>query len=81
MSNWKQSLDRYLTSEPEDNFTPFCEQVDEAFSDEFYEKNESWISFQDGLCNKWLNKLYKTGDGDAEKAARIIERAYKLYIA
>jgi len=75
MGDWKQSLDRYLTTEPEDNFTPWVEKVVEAFSEEFYEANEDWIEEPDGLCNNWLNQLF--GE-DPEVAARLIEKAFMV---
>jgi len=36
--NWKQSLDKYLTTPPEDD--PFYEDVVEAYTDSFYNKHE-----------------------------------------
>lgn len=36
--DWKVSLDRYLTSEPEDNFTPFVEKVYEFLPDATFEE-------------------------------------------
>lgn len=60
MDNWKISLDRYLTSEPQDDFSPWVELVINNFSDEFYkEAYEDRTDWEDSeLENKWLNKLY-----------------------
>jgi len=41
--NWKNSLDKYLTSEPYDNFDIWAEDVVECFTDQFYWDNEDWI--------------------------------------
>lgn len=38
--DWKVSLDRYLTSEPEDNFTPFVEKVYEFLPDSTFDEME-----------------------------------------
>ena len=98
----KVDLDRYITSEPEDNFTPWVEMVFNEFSDEFYkEAYEDRTDFENSKAeNDWLNKLYDRqeyedyedddggegnvtkifGDITPEKAARIIEPAYKILI-
>ena len=78
--NWKKGLDRYLTTEPNDGFDVWCEDVlGSKISDTFYNENEPWIDKYDGLCNKWLNELFNRGKNTTE-AAKIIERAFKLYI-
>jgi len=59
MNNFKQSLDRYLTSEPEDFYTPYVEAVINAYSDEFFVLIEE-SKFEDSeLENKWLQKLHR----------------------
>ena len=73
----KQSLDHYLTTAPHDDFTNWCEKVDEAFSKEFWEANKDWISDGNGKCNKWLNSLFDSGK-DPQEAAEIIERAHSI---
>ena len=73
--NWKTSLDRYLTTPPDDGFNDWCEDVcGHKITDYFYEKNEPWIEEYGGLCNEWLNKLFNKGK-DSTTAAAIIERA------
>lgn len=60
MNSFQQALDRWITREPEDNFTPWVEQVMNHFTDEFYkEAYEDRDDFEDSdLENKWLNKLF-----------------------
>lgn len=76
--NWKQSLDRYLTTPPDDGFTDYYEAVTEAFTDTFFDANESWILDETEQIDKWLDKLCFSGV-EPEKAAKIIERAFKFY--
>ncbi len=80
MKNWKQALDSYLTTPPDDGFDCWCEAVDNLFSDEFWEQHgEGWLALPDGLYTKWMNKLFKIGK-EPEEAAKIMERAYKIFI-
>ena len=76
--DWKQSLDRYLTTGPQDDFSPFAESLIDSLSQDFYNANEDWIDESDGLFNKWMNKLYNKSI-DYKTAAKIIERAFKTY--
>lgn len=80
MENFKIGLDKYLTTEPVDDFTPYCEEVYDCFSDEFYlevyEKNSKFENSD--LENKWLNKLFNK-EVKPYKASKIIEKAYKSY--
>ena len=77
--SWKTSLDKYLTTPPDDGFDNWAEDVlANKISDAFYKENEKWIEEYSGQCNKWLNELFRR-DADTEKSARIIERAFKLY--
>ena len=81
--NWKNSLDKYLTSEPYDNFDVWAEAIQESFTDQFYNNNEEWVLEYDGQCNKWMNKMfYKNQWSDVQPidVARIIERAHSIYI-
>jgi hypothetical protein len=78
--DWKKSLDRYLTSEPVDTFTPYCEKVLDAVSDDFYNKHYDNSGFENSDTeNRWLNKLFDKGYSP-EEAAKIFERAYMCYI-
>ncbi len=81
--NWKTSLDKYLTSEPCDNFDVWSEAIQESFTDQFFYDNELWILEYDGKCNEWINKMfYKHQWSNIQpiEVARIIERAHKIYI-
>ena len=75
---WKQSLDKYLTSIPDDEFTDWVEQIiGNEITEKFYESNTEWLDEPNGLCNIWLNKLFNKGF-EPKKAAEILERAYNL---
>ena len=54
------SIDRYITSEPEDNYTPWVECVLDALSPEFWnEFYEQRTDFEDGEIElRWLDKLF-----------------------
>lgn len=78
---WKESLDHYLTTEPDNGFDDWCEAVLELLSDEFFEKNEDWVSNCNSTCNKWLNKIYdKKGYLSIQESAKLIERTHKIFI-
>jgi len=76
--NFKTALDRYLTSEPDNGFTDYCEAVTEAFTDEFFDKNETWIIDETEQIDKWLDKLFYK-EIEPKQAAKIIERAFNFY--
>jgi len=76
--DWKVSLDRYITSSPDDNFDDWCEDViGNKITATFYNENENWLNEYDGQCTKWLNELYRRGK-DTTTAAYIIERAFLI---
>ena len=76
---WKQSLDKYLTTEPDDGFSDWVEElIDKHITEYFYKENEEWLDEPNGLCNIWLNKLFNKGF-EPIKAAEILERAYNLH--
>jgi hypothetical protein len=85
LTDFQKSLDRYLTTEPEDSFTPYIEGVIDAFSDSFYERvYETNLLIGVGfpyskLENKWLEKVFNKGL-DPKLGAKIIERAYTFFI-
>ena len=85
LTEFKKSLDGYLTAEPEDAFTPYCEMVYEAFSDSFYERvYETNLLVGIGFPNsnletKWLEKVFRKGL-EPKLGAKIIERAYTFFI-
>jgi len=78
MDNWKTSLDKYLTSSPDDSFDNCCEDVANAFTDEFYEANEDWVTQSSGECNKLMNELFNSGKTPIE-AAQIIQEKRILF--
>lgn len=71
-------LDRYLTSEPEDNFTPWVEAIANAMPEASYTEHYAMCFDQSPLESKWLEKLYKT-DKTPEECAALILRAYNIY--
>jgi hypothetical protein len=78
--SWKISLDKYLTTPPDDGFDNWCDYiVENEISEDFYIENEDWIINGSGQCNKWLNKLFDQRKTPTE-SAKIIERAFKIYI-
>jgi hypothetical protein len=78
--SWKTKLDKYLTSSPpEDGFDGYCESIIDNFTDSFYEKNVEWVDQIDGQFNKWLQKIFYNKDLSPKKAAKLIERVFKIY--
>lgn len=75
--NWKTSLDRYLTTPPDDGFDSWAEKVIDQMPDDFYYKNNDWLNDNDGVCNKWLNKLFDKGRSPQD-ASNTIQRAYTI---
>ena len=82
MDYWKISLDKYLTTPPNDDyFDTWCDDIlDNKFTNTFYNENEDWVNEYDGQCNKWFNKLFNRNK-DTTKAAQIIERLFSITIA
>lgn len=76
--DFKQSLDRYLTTPPDDGFDGWCEQVVAAVSDTCYEQHEAFFDETGGILDKWLNKLFRE-DASIDYAANAIELAIRLY--
>lgn len=75
------AIDKYITSIPEDDFTPWCEQVYDSFTEEFYydEAYQEHVGWENSeLENQWLNQLFNK-EKEPEEAARIIERAWRFY--
>lgn len=77
--DWKDSLDKYLTTEPDDGFTGWCESLIDKIPDSIYLENGYWFEDEIGLCNIWLNKLFNKGM-NYEYAANIIIRAFYIYV-
>lgn len=79
MSDWKTSLDRWLTTPPEDPFGDYIEAVlqDKVLVD-FYDEQEGWLEDDDGLFVQWTYRLYERGKSPMETGI-IIQRAFKIY--
>jgi hypothetical protein len=56
--DWKQSLDRYLTTDPNEGMYCYYDDVCERLSDPFFAANELWIQNTNPLLDKWINKCY-----------------------
>lgn len=54
-----KGLDKWLTTEPEDYFTPYFEQVMESITNEFYYDNETWCDSKE--CEDIVDEYYKKG--------------------
>lgn len=74
--NWKISLDKWLTTDPNESADGWHESLIDSFTDIFYDRHEDW--FDSDLYQTWSNRLYKRSV-DPKRAAMIIERAYKFY--
>jgi len=71
--DWKQSLDRWLTTPPDDGFDGYCESVINALEEQFYEANEDWTQSQE--CDKLLNQCF--ADGMSIQSAAMFIENYK----
>ena len=75
--NWKISLDRYLTTPPDDGFDGYFDQIVESFTEKFWDEHENWIldskDFQT-LVENCFNK-----GRDPKYSSKIIERAFNIY--
>lgn len=79
MEAWKQSLDRWLTSVPDDGCTEYYEEVTDRLSSEFFNVNEKWATDGNTQFDLWVDKLMMN-EVLPSKAARLIERAHAIYI-
>ena len=68
--DWKQSLDRYLTTPPDDGFDDYCDAVIQAIDDKFFTANEKWILGEKG--DKLLVECFKSGM-DIQQAVKVIK--------
>lgn len=77
VGNFQQSLDKYLTTPPDDGSEQYIESVADYISDEFAEKHEEWFLSANfyAVCDRLFEKGVKP-----EISATIIERWYKTYI-
>lgn len=57
MPTFEQSLDKFLTTPPENDDDGFFEMIVEELPEQFFEENELWImDYNDQFCT-WLHKL------------------------
>jgi hypothetical protein len=78
--NWKTSLDKYLTAPHDDGFDDWADLLINKITEPFYGNNENWINECDGQFNKWINKLFYKRGKSPEEGAKIIERAFEIYL-
>lgn len=73
-----RGLDAYLTTEPQDDWTPYFEAITEAMDEEFFNEHENWLMVHGG---KFEELVYKCGDREYTPAlaAKIIQRLFNLY--
>ena len=67
MMNWKNSLDKYLTTPPDDGYDAWMETALEYIPIDLYEENEQ-------ACDNLLMELFHK-DMDAKEAALIVVTA------
>jgi len=78
MNDWQRSLDKYLTSEPNDGFNNWVELLVDELNDETYLKHEDWLLFS-SESSEWFGELFDRGY-NPQKGAEIIERILKYKI-
>ena len=82
MTAFQISLDRYLTSEPHDDFTPFCEALEDELREHIWQKldderGRAWSQNEPAHIDhvEWL--LYRKEGITPKRAAAIVTRLYK----
>jgi len=63
-----KGLDKWLTTEPEDEFTPFWEAVMELIPEKLYDENEEWFNGKE--CEDIIFTLYQKGYSPEDIAIR-----------
>lgn len=84
--SWKESLDKWLTTEPDDGYSQWYEEVIDNTTDDFYYDIKYWLDDYENqenvalnkVFNKWLEKLFNKGYSPID-SVKIIERAFKFY--
>jgi len=69
--NWKIGLDRYLTSEPDDGYDGWFEQVVDNFTDEFYYQYEEKLQDPDSFISKTIDGYWDNGYSPKETATQV----------
>lgn len=70
MNDFQKSLDRYLTSEPEDHYTSWYEQMSEFISAEFYHRYEDQIETYGSSMDKVIYSFFVDGLSPQEAAEK-----------
>lgn len=73
--NWKTSLDRYLTTPPDDGSEEYCFTVWDKYTNDI--TDDKWEENTE-LFEKWTDKCFDKGLSP-EQAGKLIERAYSIY--
>lgn len=73
--NWKERLDKYLTTPPEDGFDDWSSEVDNNLSECFWDTYGHEFMFEDKATD-WLTNLYYVREKTPQEAAKIVERAF-----
>lgn len=75
-----KGLDRYLTSEPDNGFDNWCDNLlNNHISNDLYNIDEDWFCEPIGKCNQLLNVYFSEGKSPKEGGQRI-ERYYRLFL-
>ena len=74
--NWKTSLDRWLTTDPNESADSWFESLIDSFTDSFYDQYETWLDTEDfqNLANRLLDK-----EKGYQQSAIIIERWWRIF--
>ena len=76
MNDFQKSLDRYLTSEPEDHYSIWYEKIFEFMTQEFYDKHEKEIETDLSPMDKMIHSFYND-DLSPKQAAEKLESIYE----
>jgi len=74
-----KGFDRWLENNPYETSDEHIEAVVEAFSDEFYSKNEDFVVNSDELSKIIDKAFYKKYFVSIDKTAKLVERLFYLY--
>lgn len=73
--NWKTSLDKYLTTPPDDGFDNWVEKTIELLQDDVFNKHEQWI-VDSSECNEYLNDMFNK-NWTPYRASQVLTRILK----
>ena len=74
--NWRTSLDRWLTTDPNESADCWFESLIDSFTDSFYDQHEAWFDTEQyqAIANRLLDK-----EKYYQQAAAIIERWQRIF--